>query len=266
MVIGLAVAGATSEQRRSRRGLRPVRIIWPIPAEVVGRDVSVAQPGSGLRSFPPRPRSPTDLHAHFIIDGAYEVVEGAPFPQQCGVLPHRGHYPAGAHQRFPPGEPNVEYVIRRPRPRPGRRIGSTIGSPSTVAENPDAVASPRRRTVEKVTRTERGDHLGGAGSDHRSRCGGAGRNRPPCLTSSSSTMPIGWSPALHSGAGRRRSDTDNPVTIEGLVPGQHTIARFCRSGPRPGPALARPQVTLIVGEAGANASCWLRRDVVVERE
>ena len=126
MVIGLAVAGANFSQAAAQstpEASAPVRIIWPIPgAEVVGRDVSVSWQAPGLRIVPAAAaENPTDLHAHFIVDGAYEAVEGAPIPQQCGVL-HTAANPA-VLTNLPPGEHTVEFVIADPGHVPVPSLG-----------------------------------------------------------------------------------------------------------------------------------------------
>jgi hypothetical protein len=253
MVIGLAVAGANFSQAAAQstpQATAPVRIIWPIlGAEVVGRDVSVSWQAPGLRIVPAAAaENPTDLHAHFIVDGAYEAVEGAPIPQQCGVL-HTAANPA-VLTNLPPGEHTVEFVIADPGhvPVPG------LDRPSasfTVAENPDALRITSPENCEDVT-----------GPDVEIAWEAPGLTIVPATEAQNETdlhahfivdnayevvagapIPV-QDGVIHTAA--------NPVTIEGLAPGEHTIQLVIGDpGHIPVPALARPQVTLIIGEAGA---------------
>ena len=256
VVIGLAVAGATFGQAAAQStpaASAPVRIIWPIPgAEVVGRDVSVSWQAPGLRIVPAAAaENPTDLHAHFIVDGAYEAVEGAPIPQQCGVL-HTAANPA-VLTNLPPGEHTVEFVIADPGhvPVPG------LDRPSvtfTVAENPDAIRITSPENCEDVT-----------GPDVEIAWEAPDLSIVPATEAQNETdlhahfivdnayevvagapIPV-QDGVIHTAA--------NPVTIEGLAPGEHTIQLVIGDpGHIPVPGLARPQVTLIVGDAGAGAT------------
>jgi hypothetical protein len=256
VVIGLAVAGATFGQAAAQStpaASAPVRIIWPIPgAEVVGRDVSVSWQAPGLRIVPAAAaENPTDLHAHFIVDGAYEAVEGAPVPQQCGVL-HTAANPA-VLTNLPPGEHTVEFVIADPGhiPVPG------LDRPSvtfTVAENPDAIRITSPENCEAVT-----------GPDVEIAWEAPDLSIVPATEAQNETdlhahfivdnayevvagapIPV-QDGVIHTAA--------NPVTIEGLAPGEHTIQLVVGDpGHIPVPGLARPQVTLIVGDAGAGAT------------
>jgi Domain of unknown function (DUF4399)/Family of unknown function (DUF6130) len=253
VVIGLAVAGANFSQAAAQstpEASAPVRIIWPIPgAEVVGRDVSVSWQAPGLRIVPAAAaENPTDLHAHFIVDGAYEVVEGAPIPQQCGVL-HTAANPA-VLTNLPPGEHTVEFVIADPGhvPVPG------LDRPSvsfTVSENPDALRITSPENCEEVT-----------GPDVEIAWEAPGLTIVPAVEAQNETdlhahFIVDNAYEVVAGAPIPVQDgvihtADNPVTIEGLAPGQHTIQLVIADpGHVPVPALARPQVTLIVGEAGA---------------
>ena len=165
VVIGLAVAGATFGQAAAQstpEASAPVRIIWPIPgAEVVGRDVIVSWQAPGLRIVPAAAaENPTDLHAHFIVDGAYEAVEGAPIPQQCGVL-HTAANPA-VLTNLPPANtpsswssptramsPSPDWIDHR-SPLPSPRIQMRFASPRrrTVRKSPGQTwRSPGRRRV-----------------------------------------------------------------------------------------------------------------------
>ena len=256
VVIGLAVAGATFGQAAAQStpaASAPVRIIWPIPgAEVVGRDVSVSWQAPGLRIVPAAAaENPTDLHAHFIVDGAYEAVEGAPVPQQCGIL-HTAANPA-VLTNLPPGEHTVEFVIADPGhvPVPG------LDRPSvtfTVAENPDAIRITSPENCEEVT-----------GPDVEIAWEAPDLSIVPATEAQNETdlhahfivdnayevvagapIPV-QDGVIHTAA--------NPVTIEGLAPGEHTIQLVVGDpGHIPVPGLARPQVTLIVGDAGAGAT------------
>jgi hypothetical protein len=256
VVIGLAVAGATFGQAAAQStpaASAPVRIIWPIPgAEVVGRDVSVSWQAPGLRIVPAAAaENPTDLHAHFIVDGAYEAVEGAPVPQQCGVL-HTAANPA-VLTNLPPGEHTVEFVIADPGhiPVPG------LDRPSvtfTVAENPGANRITSPENCEAVT-----------GPDVEIAWEAPDLSIVPATEAQNETdlhahfivdnayevvagapIPV-QDGVIHTAA--------NPVTIEGLAPGEHTIQLVIGDpGHIPVPSLARPLVTLIVCDTGAGAT------------
>ena len=97
VVVALVIGGATIGQaaQSTPEATAPIRIVWPAPdAEVIGRDVSVSWQAPGYRIVPAaQAENETDYHVHFIVDGAYEAVEGAPIPQQCGVL-HTAANPA----------------------------------------------------------------------------------------------------------------------------------------------------------------------------
>jgi hypothetical protein len=256
VVIGLAVAGASFGQAAAQstpEATAPIRIIWPIPdAEVVGRDVSVSWQAPGLRIVPAAAaENPTDFHAHFIVDGRYEAVEGAPIPMQCGVL-HTAANPATV-PNLPPGEHTVELVIADPGhvPVPG------LDRPSvtfTVAENPDAL---------RITSPENCAEV--AGPDVEIAWEAPGLTIVPAAEAQNETdlhahFIVDNAYEVVAGAPIPVQDgvihtADNPVTIEGLAPGEHTIQLVIADpGHVPVPSLARPQVTLIVGEAGAGAT------------
>ena len=57
-------------------------------------------------------QNPTDLHAHFIVDAAYEVVAGQPIPTQEGVL-HTAANPATI-EGLAPGEHTIQLVLADP--------------------------------------------------------------------------------------------------------------------------------------------------------
>jgi len=196
-------------------------------------------------------QNPTDLHAHFIVDGAYEAVEGAPVPQQCGVL-HTAANPA-VLTNLPPGEHTVELVIANPGhvPVPG------LDRPSvtfTVAENPDAIRITSPENCAEVT-----------GPDVEIAWEAPGLTIVPATEAQNETdlhahfivdnayevvagapIPV-QDGVIHTAA--------NPVTIEGLAPGEHTIQLVIGDpGHVPVPGIARPQVTLIIGDAGAGAT------------
>jgi hypothetical protein len=256
VVVALVIAGATFGQAAAQstpEASAPIRIVWPIPgAEVVGRDVSVSWQAPGLRIVPAAQAvNPTDLHAHFIVDGAYEVVEGAPIPLQCGVL-HTAANPA-VLTNLPPGEHTVEFVIANPGhvPVPG------FDRPSvsfTVAENPDAIRITSPENCEQVT-----------GPDVEMAWEAPGLTIVAAADAETETdlhahfivdnayevvegapIPV-QDGVIHTAA--------NPVTIEGLAPGEHTMQLVIADpGHVPVPGLARPRVTIIVGDAGESAS------------
>jgi hypothetical protein len=253
VIVALVIAGATFGQAAAQstpETSAPIRIVWPAPdAEVVGRDVSVSWQAPGLRIVPAAAaENPTDLHAHFIVDGAYEAVEGAPVPQQCGVL-HTAANPA-VLTNLPPGEHTVEFVIADPGhiPVPG------LDRPSvtfTVAENPDAIRITSPENCEDVT-----------GPDVEIAWEAPDLSIVPATEAQNETdlhahfivdnayevvagapIPV-QDGVIHTAA--------NPMTIEGLAPGEHTIQLVIGDpGHIPVPGLARPQVTLIVGDSGA---------------
>src|SRR5215207_5054555 len=256
VVIGLAVAGATFGQAAAQStpaASAPVRIIWPIPgAEVVGRDVSVSWQAPGLRIVPAAAaENPTDLHAHFIVDGAYEAVEGAPIPQQCGVL-HTAANPA-VLTNLPPGEHTVQLVVANP----GHVPVTGLDRPSvsfTVAENPDAVRITSPENCEQVT-----------GPDVEIAWEAPGLSIVPAAEAKTETdlhahFIVDGAYEVVAGAPIPEQDgvihtAANPVTIEGLVPGEHTIQLVIGdSGHVPIAALARPQLTIIVSDQGAAAT------------
>jgi hypothetical protein len=256
VIVALVIAGATFGQAAAQstpESSAPVRIVWPIPdAEVVGRDVSVSWQAPGLRMVPAaQAQNPTDLHAHFIVDGGYEVVEGAPIPQQCGVL-HTAANPA-VLTNLPPGEHTVELVIANPGhlPVPG------LDRPSvsfTVAENPDAIRITAPENCEEVT-----------GPDVEIAWEAPGLTIVPAAEAQTETdlhahFIVDGAYEVVAGAPIPVQDgvihtAANPVTIEGLAPGEHTIQLVIGDpGHIPVPSLARPLVTLIVGDTGAGAT------------
>jgi hypothetical protein len=80
---------------------------------VAGPDVEIAWEAPGLTIVPAADaENPTDLHAHFIIDGAYEVVAGQPIPDQEGVV-HTAANPATI-EGLAPGEHTIQLVIADP--------------------------------------------------------------------------------------------------------------------------------------------------------
>jgi hypothetical protein len=256
VVIGLAVAGGTFSQAAAQSTPQaaaptaPVRIVWPIPgAEVVGRDVSVSWQAPGLTIVPAaQAEDETDLHAHFIVDGASEAAEGAPIPQQCGVL-HTAANPA-VLTNLPPGEHTVELVIANPGhlPVPG------LDRPSvtfTVAENPDAIRITSPENCEEVTRPD--VEIAWEAPGLAVVAAAEAQNE----TDLHAHFIIDNAYEVVAGAPIPEQDgvihtAANPVLIEGLAPGEHTIQLvFGDPGHIPVPGLARPQVTVIVGDAGA---------------
>lgn len=256
VVVALVIAGATFGQAAAQstpEASAPIRIIWPIPgAEVVGRDVTVSWQAPGLRIVPAaQAENPTDLHSHFIVDGAYEASEGAPIPQQCGVL-HTAANPA-VLINLPPGEHIVELVIANPGhvPVPG------LDRPSvsfTVAENPDAIRITSPENCEQVT-----------GPDVEMAWEAPGLTIVPAAEAKTETdlhAHFIVDNAYEVGEGAPIPVQDGvihtaaiPVTIEGLAPGEHTVQLVIADpGHVPVPGLARPRVTAIVGDAGAPAS------------
>jgi hypothetical protein len=91
-----------------------VRIVSPAAGEsVAGPDVAVAWEAPGLSIAPAAEATgPEDYHAHFIVDGAYAVVEGQPIPQQDGVV-HTAANPATL-PGLAPGEHTVQLVLGDP--------------------------------------------------------------------------------------------------------------------------------------------------------
>jgi hypothetical protein len=256
VVVTLVITGATFGQAAAQstpEASAPVRIVWPVPgAEVVGRDVSVSWQAPGLTIVPAaQAENPTDLHAHFIVDGAYEAVEGAPIPQQCGAL-HTAANPA-VLTNLPPGEHTVEFVIANPGhvPVPG------LDRPSvtfTVTENPDAIRITSPENCEQVT-----------GSDVEVAWEAPGLTIVAAADAETETdlhahFIIDNAHEVVEGAPLPVQDgvihtAANPVTIEGLAPGEHTMQLVIADpGHVPVPGLARPRVTIIVGDADSPAS------------
>jgi Domain of unknown function (DUF4399)/Family of unknown function (DUF6130) len=253
VIAALAVTGASSGPAAAQSTPEisaPIRIVWPAPdAEVVGRDVAVSWQAPGLRIVPAaEAESETDYHAHFLVDGVYDVTEGEPIPQQCGVL-HTAANPATL-MNLAPGEHTIQLVIADPGhvPVPGLdRPAVTF----TVAENPDAIRITSPENCQQVP-----------GPDVEIAWEAPGLTIAPAADAQNETdlhahfivdgayevvagEPIPMQDGvIHTAA--------NPVMIEGLAPGQHTIQLVIGDpGHVPVPALARPQLTIIVGEAAA---------------
>ena len=250
VVVILVIIGATFGQAAAQstpETSAPIRIVWPAPdAEVIGRDVSVSWQAPGLRIVPAaQAENETDYHAHFIVDGAYEADEGAPIPQQCGVL-HTAANPA-VLTNLPPGEHTVELVIANPGhvPVPG------LDRPSvsfTVAENPDAIRITSPENCEQVT-----------GPDVEIAWEAPGLTIVPAAEAQTETdlhahFIVDGAYEVVAGAPIPVQDgvihtAANPVTIEGLAPGAHTIQLVIADpGHVPIVALARPQLTITVSD------------------
>jgi hypothetical protein len=91
-----------------------IRITSPEQCEeVTGPNVEIAWEAPGLTIVPAaEAQNPTDNHAHFIVDGAYEVVAGQPIPMQEGVV-HTAANPATI-EGLAPGEHTIQLVIADP--------------------------------------------------------------------------------------------------------------------------------------------------------
>ena len=224
IAVALAIAGASfgrAAAQSTPEAAGAIQIVSPVSGEeVVGRDVAVAWEAPGLTIIPAKEaQNETDYHAHFIVDGAYVVVEGAPVPQQCGVL-HTAANPATL-SNLPPGEHTVELVIANP----GHIPVEGLQRPSvtfTVAEDPDAV---------RITSPENCAEV--AGPDVAIAWEAPGLTIVPAKEAKTETdyhahfivdnayevveeapIPV-QDGVIHTAA--------NPVTIEGLAPGMHTI-------------------------------------------
>lgn len=230
----------------------PIAITAPAEGDtVVGRQVAIGWEAPGLTIVPAaEAQEETDLHAHFIVDGAYEVVEGAPIPNpQCGVL-HTAANPATL-SNLAPGEHTVALVIANPGHIPVEGLERPTVT-FTVEEDPDAV---------RITSPENCDEV--AGPD----------------------VEIAWdAPGMSIVAAADAQDEDDrhahfiidgayqvvedapiptqdgvihtaayPATIEGLAPGLHTIQLvIANPGHVPVPDLARPTLTILAaGEEAA---------------
>jgi len=193
----------------------------------------------------------TDYHAHFIVDGASEAVEGAPIPQQCGVL-HTAANPA-VLTNLPPGEHTVQLVIANP----GHVPVAGLDRPSvsfTVVENPDAIRITSPENCEQVT-----------GPDVEIAWEAPGLTIVPAAEAKTETdlhahFIVDGAYEVVAGAPIPAQDgvihtADNPVTIEGLAPGAHTIQLVIADpGHVPIAGLARPQLTIVVSDQGAAAA------------
>jgi hypothetical protein len=206
----------------------------------------------GLRIVPAAAaENPTDLHAHFIVDGAHEAAEGAPIPQQCGIL-HTAANPA-VLTNLPPGEHTVEFVIANP----GHVPVAGLDRPSvtfTVAENPDAIRITSPENCEEVSGPD--VEIVWEAPDLTIVPAAEAQNETDLhahfIVDNAYEVVAGAPIPVQDGVIHTAA---KPVTIEGLAPGEHTILLVIGdSGHIPVPGLARPQVTLIVGDAGAGAT------------
>jgi uncharacterized cupredoxin-like copper-binding protein len=238
---GQAAAQATPE------AAGPVQIVSPAAgAEVTGRDVVIAWEAPGQTIVPAaEAANETDYHAHFIVDGAYEVIEGAPIPQQCGVL-HTASNPATL-TNLAPGEHTVELVIANP----GHVPVAGLERPAvtfTVAEDAEAIRITSPENCEEV-----------AGPDVMVAWEAPGLTIVPAADAQNETdlhahfivdnayevaegapIPV-QAGVVHTAA--------NPAAIEGLTPGPHTVQLVIGNpGHIPVADLARPRVTFIVAE------------------
>jgi uncharacterized protein DUF4399 len=252
-VVALVIGGATIGQaaQSTPEATAPIRIVWPAPdAEVIGRDVSVSWQAPGFRIVPAaQAENETDYHAHFIVDGTYEAVEGSPIPQQCGVL-HTAANPA-VLTNLPPGEHTVQLVIANP----GHVPVTGLDRPSvsfTVVENPDAIRITSPENCEQVT-----------GPDVEIAWEAPGLTIVPAAEAKTETdlhahFIVDGAYEVVAGAPIPVQDgvihtAANPVTIEGLAPGAHTIQLVIADpGHVPIAGLARPQLTIIVSDQGAS--------------
>ena len=215
----------------------------------------------------------TDYHAHFIVDNAYEVVAGAPVPQQCGVL-HTAANPATL-TNLAPGEHTVALVIANPGHIPVEGLDRPAVT-FTVAEDPDAV---------RITSPENCAEV--AGPEVEIAWEAPGLTIVPAKEAKTETdlhahfivdnayevvedAPIPMQDGvIHTAA--------NPVTIGGLAPGLHTIQLvIANPGHVPVADLARPKLTIVVSDEGmatpaaeaaaqsADAATIVMRDIFFE--
>ena len=258
VVATLALAGASLGQAAAQstpeaagpQPTAPIRIVWPMSgAEVTGRDVSVSWQAPGLRIVPATAaQNPTDYHVHFIVDGAAEVVEGAPVPMQCGVL-HTAANPA-VLTNLPPGEHTVDMLVADP----GHVPVAGLERPSvtfTVVENPDALRITSPENCQEV-----------AGPNVEIAWEAPGLTIVPAADAQNPTdvhahfivdgayeVVAGQPIPMQEGVVHTAA---NPATIEGLAPGEHTIQLVIADpGHVPVAALARPAVTVLVTEGEA---------------
>lgn len=253
VVMALVVAGATfgrAAAQATPEAAGPIQIVSPAAGEdVVGRDVAVSWEAPGLTIVPAKDaQNPTDLHAHFIVDGAAELVEGAPIPMQCGVL-HTAANPATL-TNLAPGEHTVEMVIANP----GHVPVPDLDRPSvtfSVVEDPEAmrITSPENCQQVAGPEVEIAWEAPGltivAAKDAQTETDLHAHfivdNAYEIVEEAPIPMQDG---VVHTAA--------NPATIEGLAPGEHTLQLvIANPGHVPIPDLARPKVTIIVAEAGA---------------
>ena len=141
MAAALAIAGMTFGQAAAQSTPETdgaIRIVSPAESdEVTGRDVAIAWEAPGLTIVAAKDAKTEDeLHAHFIVDGAAEVVEGAPLPAQCGVL-HTAANPATL-TNLPPGDHTVQLVIANPGHVPVEGLDRPSVS-FTVVEDEEAI-------------------------------------------------------------------------------------------------------------------------------
>jgi plastocyanin len=83
-------------------------------AEVTGPDVAIAWEAPGLTIVPAKEaQNEDDLHAHFIVDDAYAIVEGAPIPVETAGILHTAANPATI-EGLTPGPQTIQLVIANP--------------------------------------------------------------------------------------------------------------------------------------------------------
>ena len=119
----------------------PIRIVSPTEGEqVLGPNVAIVWEAPGLTIVPAAQATvETDYHAHFIVDRAYEVVEGVPLPTQACVV-HTAANPATI--TLGPGRHRVELVIGNPGHVPVPGLDRPIVSFTVVVEDATPAASP----------------------------------------------------------------------------------------------------------------------------
>lgn len=237
---GRAAAQATPEAGG------PIRIVSPVEGDaVVGRDVAFRWEAPGLSIVAAaEAENENDLHAHFIVNGAAEVVEGAPLPTQCGVL-HTAANPATL-TNLPPGEHTVQLAIANPGHVPVEGLARPSVS-FTVVEDEAAIRITAPENCAEVdgpevaiaweapgltivpaadARNEDDLHAHFIVDDAYEIVEGA-------------PIPVDTAGILHTAA--------NPATLEGLAPGPHTIQLvIANPGHIPIEGLARPEVTIVV--------------------
>jgi hypothetical protein len=236
------------------RATGPIQILSPAAGDqVAGPDVPISWEAPGLTIVAAADaQSPDDLHAHFIVDGAYEVVEGTPIPQRCGVL-HTAANPATV-TGLAAGEHTVQLVIANP----GHVPVPDLERPTvmfTVADAPDAIRITSPANCQEV-----------AGPDVEIAWGAPGLTIVPAAEAQTpddlhAHFIVDGTVEVVEGAPIPTQDgvvhtAANPATVPGLAPGEHKIQLvIANPGHVPIEGLARPTVTVLVaGQATPTGS------------